>query len=71
MKGEFTAFSLTIAHYKVNMRAYAKEIHLTIDAQRAAQKNLDYVGSYTSEQVTRIAESVVSVDSDVETGIII
>ncbi len=30
-------------------------------------RNLDYVGSYTSAQVTRIAESVVSVDSDVET----
>ncbi|MEY0024253.1 23S rRNA accumulation protein YceD [Providencia rettgeri] len=40
---------------------------LTIDAQRAAQKNLDYVGSYTPEQVARLAESVVSVDSDVET----
>ncbi|BBG59187.1 Uncharacterized ACR, COG1399 [Providencia rustigianii] len=42
------------------------KLPLTIDAQRAAQKNLDYVGSYTPEQVTRIAESVVSVDSDVE-----
>lgn len=42
------------------------KLPLTIDAQRAAQKNLDYVGSYTPEQVARIAESVVSVDSDVE-----
>lgn len=42
------------------------KLPLTIDAQRAAQKNLDYVGSYKPEQVTRIAESVVSVDSDVE-----
>ncbi|MDX4945105.1 23S rRNA accumulation protein YceD [Providencia manganoxydans] len=42
------------------------KLPLTIDVQRAAQKNLDYVGSYKPEQVTRIAESVVSVDSDVE-----
>ena len=42
------------------------KLPLTIDAQRTAQKNLDYVGSYSPEQVTRIAESVVSVDSDVD-----
>lgn len=43
------------------------KLPLTIDAQRATQKNLDYVGSYKPKQVTRTAESVVTVDSDVET----
>lgn len=42
------------------------KLPLTIDAKRAAQKKLDYVGSYTPEQVARVAESVVSVDSDVD-----
>ncbi|KAA1447070.1 23S rRNA accumulation protein YceD, partial [Escherichia coli] len=39
---------------------------MTIDALRAAQKRLDYAGSYSPEQVLRIAESVVSVDNDVD-----
>lgn len=37
----------------------------TIDALRAAQKSLDYVGIYPREIAVRIAESVVSVDSDI------
>ena len=41
------------------------KLPLTLDAVRTAQKRLDYVGFYSSEQVTRVAESVVSVDSDV------
>ncbi|NIH11938.1 MAG: 23S rRNA accumulation protein YceD [Serratia symbiotica] len=39
---------------------------MTIDAVRTAQKRLDYAGVYAPEQVTRVADSVVSVDSDVE-----
>ena len=42
------------------------KLPLTIDAKRAAQKRLDYRGCYAPEQVTRLAESVVSVDSDVD-----
>jgi len=42
------------------------KLPLTLDAARTAQKRLDYQGVYTPEQVERIAESVVSVDSDVE-----
>ncbi|MBS9425613.1 23S rRNA accumulation protein YceD [Photorhabdus caribbeanensis] len=42
------------------------KLPLTIDALRAAQKRLDYAGSYSPEQVLRIAESVVSVDNDVD-----
>ncbi|ETS30291.1 hypothetical protein BB987_00175 [Photorhabdus temperata] len=42
------------------------KLPLTIDALRAAQKRLDYTGSYSPEQVLRIAESVVSVDNDVD-----
>ncbi|MEI7187054.1 23S rRNA accumulation protein YceD [Dickeya dianthicola] len=41
------------------------KLPLTLDAVRAAQKRLDYVGVYTAEQVMRVAGSVVSVDSDV------
>ncbi|SPW28921.1 Uncharacterized ACR, COG1399 [Edwardsiella tarda] len=41
------------------------KLPLTLDPVRAAQKRLDYVGVYASEQITRLAESVVSVDSDV------
>ncbi|MBW7983889.1 23S rRNA accumulation protein YceD [Enterobacillus tribolii] len=41
------------------------KLPLTLDPVRTAQKRLDYVGIYTPEQVTRVAESVVSVDSDV------
>lgn len=41
------------------------KLPLALDALRTAQKRLDYVGVYTREQVTRIAASVVSVDSDV------
>ncbi|GAA0336720.1 23S rRNA accumulation protein YceD [Morganella psychrotolerans] len=42
------------------------KLPLTIDAKRTAQKRLDYQGCYTPEQVTRLAESVASVDSDVD-----
>ncbi|WP_413734242.1 23S rRNA accumulation protein YceD [Sodalis sp. RH21] len=45
------------------------KLPLTIDAARTAQKRLDYVGVYAPEQVTRIAESVVSVDSDVQASL--
>ena len=41
------------------------KLPLTIDAVRTAQKRLDYAGIYSPEQVTRVADSVVSVDSDV------
>ncbi|ANE74040.1 23S rRNA accumulation protein YceD [Dickeya solani] len=41
------------------------KLPLTLDAVRTAQKRLDYVGVYTAEQAMRVAESVVSVDSDV------
>jgi len=42
------------------------KLPLTLDPVRTAQKRLDYQGIYTPDQVERIAESVVSVDSDVE-----
>ncbi len=42
------------------------KLPLTLDPVRTAQKRLDYEGVYTPEQVERLAESVVSVDSDVE-----
>ncbi|TKI07695.1 23S rRNA accumulation protein YceD [Martelella alba] len=45
------------------------KLPLTIDAARAAQKRLDYVGVYGPEQVSRVAESVVSVDSDVQASL--
>ncbi|MEI7063528.1 23S rRNA accumulation protein YceD [Dickeya chrysanthemi] len=41
------------------------KLPLTLDAIRTAQKRLDYVGVYTAEQAMRVADSVVSVDSDV------
>ncbi|HGF4890216.1 TPA: hypothetical protein ACF5BS_003013, partial [Escherichia coli] len=42
------------------------KLPLTLDPVRTAQKRLDYQGIYTPDQVERVAESVVSVDSDVE-----
>lgn len=45
------------------------KLPLTLDPVRTAQKRLDYQGIYTPEQAERIAESVVSVDSDVECAI--
>lgn len=42
------------------------KLPLALDALRTAQKRLDYVGIYSREQVTRVMESVVSVDSDVD-----
>ncbi|ACS85381.1 23S rRNA accumulation protein YceD [Musicola paradisiaca] len=42
------------------------KLPLTLDAVRTAQKRLDYVGIYVAEQLMRVAESVVSVDSDVD-----
>ncbi|WP_034914079.1 MULTISPECIES: 23S rRNA accumulation protein YceD [Erwinia] len=42
------------------------KLPLTLDPFRTAQKRLDYQGVYLPEQVERVAESVVSVDSDVE-----
>ncbi|NUU65416.1 23S rRNA accumulation protein YceD [Enterobacteriaceae bacterium BIT-l23] len=42
------------------------KLPLTLDPVRTAQKRLDYLGIYTPEQAERVAESVVSVDSDVE-----
>lgn len=42
------------------------KLPLTLDPVRTAQKRLDYQGIYTAEQVERVADSVVSVDSDVE-----
>ncbi|MGV3346296.1 23S rRNA accumulation protein YceD [Enterobacteriaceae bacterium LUAb1] len=41
------------------------KLPLTLDPVRCAQKRLDYHGVFTAEQVVRIAESVVSVDSAV------
>ncbi|WP_130834712.1 23S rRNA accumulation protein YceD [[Erwinia] mediterraneensis] len=41
------------------------KLPLTLDPVRSAQKRLDYQGVYAAEQVERVAESVVSVDSDV------
>ncbi|MGB7800099.1 MULTISPECIES: 23S rRNA accumulation protein YceD [Buttiauxella] len=42
------------------------KLPLTLDPVRTAQKRLDYQGVYTPIQVERVAEFVVSVDSDVE-----
>lgn len=42
------------------------KLPLTLDPIRTAQKRLDYHGVYLSSNVERIADSVVSVDSDVE-----
>lgn len=42
------------------------KLPLTLDPVRTAQKRLDYEGIYTPDQAERIAESVVSVDTDVE-----
>ncbi|WP_275554822.1 23S rRNA accumulation protein YceD [Mixta sp. Marseille-Q2659] len=42
------------------------KLPLTLDPVRAAQKRLDYEGVYAPEQVERVADSVVSVDSDVQ-----
>ncbi|NIG88008.1 23S rRNA accumulation protein YceD [Serratia symbiotica] len=46
------------------------KLPFTIDAVRTAQKRLDYVGVYAPQQVTRVADSVVSVDSDVVEGVL-
>lgn len=45
------------------------KLPLAVDAVRTAQKRLDYSGIYTAEQVARLAASVVSVDSDVQTSL--
>ncbi|MDR3431954.1 MAG: 23S rRNA accumulation protein YceD [Rouxiella aceris] len=45
------------------------KLPLAVDAVRTAQKRLDYIGVYNAEQVTRVAASVVSVDSDVQTSL--
>ncbi|MDC9621916.1 23S rRNA accumulation protein YceD [Xenorhabdus sp. XENO-7] len=45
------------------------KLPLTIDALRAAQKSLDYEGSYSAEQASRLAESVVSVDGDINSSL--
>ena len=42
------------------------KLPLTLDPVRTAQKRLDYEGIYTRDLVERVAESVVSVDSDLE-----
>ncbi|MDR0806303.1 MAG: 23S rRNA accumulation protein YceD [Enterobacteriaceae bacterium] len=42
------------------------KLPLTIDSLRAAQKSLDYSGVYSASQAERLAESVVSVDGDIE-----
>ncbi len=42
------------------------KLPLTIDLHRAAQKRLDYQGVYTAAQMSRLAESVVSVDSEIQ-----
>ncbi|WP_437888050.1 23S rRNA accumulation protein YceD [Phytobacter sp. V91] len=45
------------------------KLPLTLDPVRTAQKRLDYQGVYLPDQVGRVGESVVSVDSDVECSI--
>jgi uncharacterized protein len=45
------------------------KLPLTLDPVRTAQKRLDYQGVYLADQVSRVAESVASVDSDVECSI--
>ncbi|WP_353628960.1 23S rRNA accumulation protein YceD [Klebsiella pneumoniae] len=42
------------------------KLPLTLDPVRTAQKRLDYEGIYARDQVERVTDSVVSVDSDVE-----
>ncbi len=42
------------------------KLPLTIDPLRTAQKSLDYAGIYSADQVVRLAESVVSVDGDID-----
>lgn len=42
------------------------KLPLTIDPLRTAQKQLDYVGYFPAERAVRLAESVVSVDSDID-----
>lgn len=42
------------------------KLPLTIDPKRAAQKQLDYVGFFPAERAVRLAESVVSIDSDID-----
>lgn len=42
------------------------KLPLTIDPVRAAQKRLDYQGIYPAGQLKRLAEAVVSVDSDAQ-----
>lgn len=41
------------------------KLPLTIDPLRTAQKSLDYAGIYSADQAVRLAESVVSVDGDI------
>lgn len=42
------------------------KLPLTIDPLRTAQKSLDCAGIYSADQVVRLAESVVSVDGDID-----
>ncbi|WP_159566440.1 23S rRNA accumulation protein YceD [Budvicia diplopodorum] len=42
------------------------KLPLTIDPLRTAQKSLDYAGIYSADRAVRLAESVVSVDSDID-----
>ncbi|BDH46285.1 hypothetical protein TUM12370_23290 [Salmonella enterica subsp. enterica serovar Choleraesuis] len=42
------------------------KLPLTLDPVRTAQKRLDYQGIFTRDLAKRVAESVVSVDSDIE-----
>ncbi|WP_339058473.1 23S rRNA accumulation protein YceD [Candidatus Regiella endosymbiont of Tuberolachnus salignus] len=41
----------------------------TVNVLRSAQKRLDYVGVYFAEQLTRVAEAVVSLDSHVDVSL--
>ncbi|KMV73526.1 23S rRNA accumulation protein YceD [Rosenbergiella epipactidis] len=41
------------------------KLPLTLDLQRTAQKRLDYQGVYVADALQRLADSVVSVDTDV------
>lgn len=45
------------------------KLPLTVNVLRSAQKRLDYVGVYFAEQVTRVAEAVVSLDSHVDVSL--
>lgn len=40
------------------------KLPLTVDPIRSAQKNLDFVGVYVPQQLSRVAEMVTSIDSD-------